>query len=295
LAIQGAIDTNARPNGRVLADVDQSQNTGGPPKPKIGEALDHSYHLGSITTSANLHQIIPARLEASWVTCQVKVTFNDSAFNGSYGMKHYSDLALQILQRASQQKSVSSDTPTLISSRQFIYMQSNQKEALLKYVPAVLFIHKKTLLQNIAALVAFIELLPLHVCVNNRNAPYGSWVNSTEHCMNLLNLVLAHQYYARDECAMQEHMFKLCTSMKAVRDLGMRDEVVREEWAECISIILYDIGTRMSQLFLKEEPVDVAPISTDDNVNVLKELMIGDVSATVGVTLWSCSYIGGCQ
>jgi hypothetical protein len=30
--------------------------------------------------------------------------------------------------------------------------------------------------------------------------------------------------------------------------------------------MLDDIGTRMSQLFLKEEPVDVAPISTDDNI-----------------------------
>jgi hypothetical protein len=48
-----AIDTIARPHGRILAAVDQ---------PKIGEALDHSYHHGSITTSANIHQIIPARL-----------------------------------------------------------------------------------------------------------------------------------------------------------------------------------------------------------------------------------------
>jgi hypothetical protein len=52
---------------------------------------------------------------------------------------------------------------------------------------------KNTLLQNMAASVAFVELLQLHVLVNNRNAPDGSWVNSIERCMNLLNLALAHQ------------------------------------------------------------------------------------------------------
>jgi hypothetical protein len=51
--------------------------------------------------------------------------------------------------------------------------------------------------------------------------------------------------------------------------------VVKEEWAECTSVMLDDIGTGMSQLFLKEEPVDVAPSATDDNVNVLKEVLIG--------------------
>jgi hypothetical protein len=61
-----SIDINARPRGRILAAADQSQSNGGPPKPKIGEALDHSYHLGSITPSSNLHQLIPDRLEESW-------------------------------------------------------------------------------------------------------------------------------------------------------------------------------------------------------------------------------------
>jgi hypothetical protein len=63
--------------------------------------------------------------------------------------------------------------------------------------------------------------------------------------------------------------------MKAIRDLGMRDEVVKEEWAECTSNMLDYIGTRMSQLFLKEEHVDFAPSATDDDVNVLKEVLIG--------------------
>jgi hypothetical protein len=59
-----------------------------PPKPKIGEPLDHSYHIGSISTSTNLHQIIPACLEESWVTGQVKVTLDDYVCNGSHGINH---------------------------------------------------------------------------------------------------------------------------------------------------------------------------------------------------------------
>jgi hypothetical protein len=55
----------------------------------------------------------------------------------------------------------------------------------------------------------------------------------------------------------------------------MWDEVFKEEWAECTSVILDNIGTRMSHLLLKEEPVDVAPSATYDDVNVLKEVLIG--------------------
>jgi hypothetical protein len=63
--------------------------------------------------------------------------------------------------------------------------------------------------------------------------------------------------------------------MKAVRDLGMGNEVVKEEWAECTSVVLDYIGTRMSQLFFKEEPVDITPSATDEDVNALKEVLIG--------------------
>jgi hypothetical protein len=115
----------------------------------------------------------------------VKVTLNDSVFNGSYGMKHFADLALQILQRASPRQSLGRDTQTITSLRQLLDRPSNQREAFLKYVPEVVFIlhdgghdHNNSLLQNIAALLALFELLQLHVCVNNRNAPDGSWVNS---------------------------------------------------------------------------------------------------------------------
>jgi hypothetical protein len=87
--------------------------------------------------------------------------------------------------------------------------------------------HKNTLLQNIAAPVACFELLQLHALVNNHNASDGSWINSANHCMNILNLGLAHWSYARDECNTRSYLAKIYSSMKAQRDLGDRDEMVK--------------------------------------------------------------------
>jgi hypothetical protein len=61
--------------------------------------------------------------------------------------------------------------------------------------------------------------------------------------------------------------------MKALRDLGDRDEMVKEEWSESISGIIYDIGSRTSQLLLKDEPVTFTPSAIEDDVVVLKEVL----------------------
>jgi hypothetical protein len=114
-----------------------------------------------------------------------------------------------------------------------------------------------TLLQNISGSVAFVELLQLSALVNNRNAPYGSWINSVKRCMNIIYLVLAHQSYADGECKILEYLVKSCSSMKALRDLGGHDEMVKYEWSESISGIMDDIGSRISQLLLKDEPFTV--------------------------------------
>jgi hypothetical protein len=117
-----------------------------------------------------------------------------------------------------------------------------------------------TLLKNINASVAFVELLQLSALVNNRNAPEGSWINSVKRFMNIINLGLAHQSYAGNECNTLEYLVKSCSSMKALRDLGGHDEMVKDEWSESISGIMDDIGSRMSQLLLKYEPVTVAVV-----------------------------------
>jgi hypothetical protein len=61
------IDTNARPHGRILTDVEAATSKDTAPKTKLAEALDHSYHVGSVYPSVNLFQTIPSRLEESWV------------------------------------------------------------------------------------------------------------------------------------------------------------------------------------------------------------------------------------
>jgi hypothetical protein len=172
------------------------------------------------------------------------VKLSDSVFNGSHGMKHYVELALQILQQAAHRH----DKMMFENLRQFMEMKEEDKNELLAFVPVVVFIrhdgkhdHKNTLLQNIAASVAFFELLQLHALVNNRNAPDGSCINSVERCMNILNVGLAHQSYARDECNTRESLVKSCSIMKALRDLRDRDEMVNEEWSESISVIMDDM------------------------------------------------------
>jgi hypothetical protein len=80
----------------------------------------------------------------------------------------------------------------------------------------------------------FVELLQMHALVNNRNAPDGSWINSVERCMNIMNLGLAHQSYARGECNTRESLVKSWSIMKALRDLGDCDEMVKEEWSELL-------------------------------------------------------------
>jgi hypothetical protein len=270
------IDTNAWPRGRILAGIDHQASSDKSPRALVAEALDHSYHLGSLSASVNLFHKIPSRLEQSWVQGQIKVTLNESVFNGSHGMKHCAELALHILQRAAHRHG----KIMFENLRKFMEMKEEDKNDLLAFVPVVVFIrhdgghdHKNTLLQNIAASVAFAELLQLHVLVNDRNAPDGSWINSVERCMNIINLSPAHQSYSRDECNTRESLVKSYSSMKALRDLGDRDEMVKEEWSESISGIIDDIGSSMSQLILKDEPVTFAPSAIEDDVMVLKEVL----------------------
>jgi hypothetical protein len=52
--------------------------------------------------------------------------------------------------------------------------------------------------------------------------------------------------------------------MKLLRDLGNRNYTVKEEWKGCIRNLAHYIGSRMSQLFLKDEQVEVVPSDIDD-------------------------------
>jgi hypothetical protein len=60
-----AIDSNARPHGRILDGIDNATQNDTAPKKKIADKLEHSYHVGSISPIVNLFQDIRSRLEES--------------------------------------------------------------------------------------------------------------------------------------------------------------------------------------------------------------------------------------
>jgi hypothetical protein len=49
--------------------------------------------------------------------------------------------------------------------------------------------------------------------------------------------------------------------------------MVKEEWSESIIGIIDDIGSRMSQLLIRYEPITVAPSAIEDDVMVMKEVL----------------------
>jgi hypothetical protein len=101
--------------------------------------------------------IFPSRFEESWFRGQMKFTLNDSVCNGSHGMKHFAELALQIQQRVIQGSAMDADDATPIEClRQFL--DEEKKRAILKHVPEVVFTrhdggsdNKNTLLQKMTA------------------------------------------------------------------------------------------------------------------------------------------------
>jgi hypothetical protein len=82
-------------------------------------------------------------------------------------------------------------------------------------------------------------LSQLYALVKNRNALDGSCINGVERCMNILKLDTDHH-----------SLVKSCSSMKALRDLGDREEMSKGD-----------------------EPVTVAPSAIEDDVVVLKEVL----------------------
>jgi hypothetical protein len=171
----------------------------------------------------NLFQKIPAHLEESWVCGKVCVALQYSVFTPSSGWQHYSELALQILQTACDDATIAH----ILCLRDFAETTNEEQALILKWVPCYIFLntdvghdHNNTLVQNQCASLAFVVLLKLVGLVNSRNAPDGSWINSVERVMQLLNLALAHQSYAHKEWATLEGRVHDCNSMKHFRQIG---------------------------------------------------------------------------
>ena len=194
------IDSGVRPHDKIITKINSDGTN------NVKNSGDHSYHLGSITPSVNLFQTVPEEIGHSWVRGKVVVTLNDSVFEPSSGWKHAAQLCLQIIERACLRAKM--DVVRSLNDFQN-NISKTEKEKLLKFIPSVVFIstdggsdHKNTNVQNQAAMLGMVLLLNLHFCIGNRNAPDGSWINSIERIMSLLNLGLQWCSFERKKLQM---------------------------------------------------------------------------------------------
>jgi len=267
------VDTGVRPHGRIVAPVAINGVA------IIEDALDHSFHLGSLTPSVNLFQIIPTHIDSSWVTGDVKVTINDSVFRPSNGFQHFAQLALQIINCAC----IEAGQNSLVSLRAYKSLAADSKILIMSFIPSIVLLstdgggdHKNTNLQNQAAQLSFLLLLDLHCFICNRNAPDGSWVNSVERVMSLLNLGLQHTAYARKKCETSriEKMVHQCNSMSMLREKAQQMPAIESEWTEDIKPVIEGITERFKALTLKGRKVVVVDTGDTDDVVLLKELLL---------------------
>jgi hypothetical protein len=84
-----------------------------------------------------------------------------------------------------------------------------------------------------------------------------------DHLSSLLSLLSDH------EDMFETYIIKMSDWMKKCNTKKTSNSNV-----SIISSQMHDIGSRMSQLFLKEDPVIVVPIAIDDGVAVLKEMLL---------------------
>jgi hypothetical protein len=62
--------------------------------------------------------------------------------------------------------------------------------------------------------------------------------------------------------------------MQVLCDLGNRNDTVKEEWKGCMRNLSHDIGSRMSQLFLNDEQVEVVLNTIHDEIAFLAEVLL---------------------
>ena len=221
-----SIDSGVRPHGKILAPI----------------TADGSVHLGSLAPSVNLFQDIPSHIDKSWVTRDVAVILNDSIFSPGNHFQHMAQLAMQILNQACNEADAKGGT----------WKVKFWDVCLLSwfYPLMVVGITKiQVSVQNQAAQLSFLLLLDLYVHICNRNALDGSWVNSVERIMSLLNLRLQRIAY-RDMCATAkvEKMVHQCNRMPLLHEKAIDVPEIINEWTIWIQKVIADTSTRLGWL-----------------------------------------------
>ena len=188
------------------------------------QASDHDFTKFSIIPSVVLVCDIPDEISGSWYTGAVMVIFKEGAFEPSSPIRHSTELAKIIDERAR-------DKPVV-----FIYSDGGPD-------------HRVTYISVKLALIALYRKLDLDYLCAVRTAPYHSYRNPVERIMSILNLGLQAVALARkrmpDEMEMEAAK---CNSLKALRAVAERKENFREASLDSISsvkVLLTDIARRL--------------------------------------------------
>jgi hypothetical protein len=107
-----------------------------------------------------------------------------------------------------------------------------------------------------------------------RKAPYGSYANTAERTMSLLNLAL--QNVALERVAMSpdcEMQIKSVNSLKSLRNLASKNHRIKEEYTQAVDVSLNILKERFKRLRWKGESVCVSEAASQEEMNGLVEML----------------------
>ena len=187
-------------------------------------AGDHDFTKFSITPSVVLLTEIPTELSGSWYDGQVLVLFKEGAFEPSSPVRHATELA-----KVLEEKAI--DRPVL-----FLYSDGGPD-------------HRVTYLSVKLSLIALYLKLNLDYLCVARTAPYHSYRNPVERIMSILNLGLQAVALAREKMPDEmEATATRCNSLKALRAVAEQKPDFVGSVVDSIApvkILLSDVARRL--------------------------------------------------
>lgn len=196
----------------------------------MNKAADHDWSKANIIPSVTLLGNIPDEIEGSFYsggpdgTGEIHVTLRDATFDPSNVFDHCAQLYTILL---NQEKSKLDDDSVVNSEEQTELERLTSLQVLLLQTDGGPD-HNLSFLRTKMALVALFVVLDVDHLVALRGAPHGSYLNTVERCMSLLNLGLQNLALKRRQMApWAEEAVANIQSMASVRKYAtklQRDE-----------------------------------------------------------------------
>ena len=102
----------------------------------------------------------------------------------------------------------------------------------------------------------------------------GSYINSVELVISLLNLALQHMSWACKKCMDKDvGKFSSCSSMSALREKEMYDSSVKTNWQDSIERVRQEIGDRFEKMELNGKKITYVCPEQEDDINFLQSLI----------------------